>query len=123
MRFLVDNALSPAVSKNLKKAGYDSIHVREIGLRDAEDEAIFQKALREERTIISADTDFGYLLVKWNKKRPSVIIFRKGSERNPVKQTELLKVNLPELKDVIEAGSIIVFESQRIRTRELPILK
>ena len=124
MKFLIDNALSPVVSEGLKKMGYDSLHVREIGLQNADDNDIFERALKENRTIISADTDFGYLLSKWGKNRPSVIIFRKGSERDPVKQIELLRINLQdELLQLIETGSIIIIETTRIRTRTLPILK
>jgi len=37
MRFLIDNAFSPTVSVELKKLGHDFIHVRDIGLQDAED--------------------------------------------------------------------------------------
>lgn len=55
------------------------------------------------------------------KSKPSVIIFRKGSERIPTTQIELLETNLPKLQDVIETGSIIVIETERIRTRKLPI--
>lgn len=124
MKFLIDNALSPLVSEGLKKLGYDSLHVKEIGLQKADDNDIFDRAFQEERTIISADTDFGYLLSKWNKNKPSVIIFRKGSERDPIKQVDLLKTNLRSgLIDIIETGSIVIIEPTRIRTRELPILK
>ena len=124
MKFLIDNALSPIVSEGLKKLGYDSLHVKEIGLQKADDNDIFERAFQEERTIISADTDFGYLLSKWTKNKPSVIIFRKGSERDPVKQVDLLKTNLCSvLIDIIETGSIVIIEPTRIRTRELPILK
>jgi hypothetical protein len=35
---------------------------------------------------------------------------------------ELLKINLLELQEVIEAGSVIVIEATRIRTRELPMI-
>ena len=124
MKFLIDNALSPVVSDGLKKLGYDSIHVREIGLHKSDDKDIFERALQEDRTIITADTDFGYLLSKWNKNRPSVIIFRKGSERDPIKQINLMKANLQdELLELIETGSIIIIEPTRIRARALPILK
>ncbi len=83
MKFLLDNAISPMVAEPLRKAGHDVIHVREIGLRDADDAVIFKRAYDEERTLISADTDFGYLLSKWDKNRPSVIIFRKGAKGIP----------------------------------------
>jgi predicted nuclease of predicted toxin-antitoxin system len=85
------------------------------------DNDIFETAFKEERIIITADTDFGYLLSTWNKRKPSIIIFRKRVERNPEIQVELLKVNLPKLQETIEAGSITVIEAARIRTRELPL--
>jgi predicted nuclease of predicted toxin-antitoxin system len=122
MKFLVDNALSIVVSQGLKKLGYDSIHVKEIGLSAAEDIEMFERGLKENRIIISADTDFGYLLSKWASNRPSIILFRKGSERNPLNQVELLKVNLPgRLQKVLETGSIVIIETTRIRVRELPL--
>ena len=62
MKFLIDNALSPVISIGLIKQGYDSIHVRDIGMGSANDEIIFKYAEKEERTIISSDTDFGTLL-------------------------------------------------------------
>lgn len=91
MNFLIDIALSIVVSEGLKEMGYDIKHVIELGLQDAEDQEIFELALKENRTIISADSDFSWLLSKLGHNKPSVILFRKGSERDPKKQIQLLR--------------------------------
>lgn len=124
MKFLLDNAISPALAEPLKKAGHDALHVRDIGLQHAEDGVIFQHAYREGRTIISADTDFGMLLSSWDKNKPSVILFRKGTERNPFRQASLLLLNLEGVVlRAIDEGSILIIEPDRIRIRALPIGK
>jgi predicted nuclease of predicted toxin-antitoxin system len=121
MKFLKDNALSPVIAKLLVDKGFDAIHVRDIDIQHAADEIIFQRAFEEDRIIISADTDFGYLLSNWSKGKPSVILFRKGVSRNPVKQFEMLELNLnTKVVEALEQGSIIIIEPLRIRIKSLP---
>jgi len=120
MKFLIDNALSPIIAQGLRKAGFEAIHVRDIGMHSAHDSVIFESASKNEQIIISADTDFGTLLAIRQYSKPSVILF-KTSDKRPQSQLSLLISNISETKDALIAGSIIVFEDYRIRIRALPI--
>ncbi len=120
MKFLIDNALSPIIAQGLQKVDFEAIHVKDIGLHSASDSVIFEYAFNNDQIIISADTDFGTLLALRQQLRPSVILFRCTNKR-PQSQLSLLLSHLPEIKADLIAGSIIVFEDNRIRIRALPI--
>jgi predicted nuclease of predicted toxin-antitoxin system len=121
MRFLVDNALSPLLAAALLQAGHDALHVRDLGLQAAADETIMALAAKEARTVISADTDFGTLLALHESRLPSLILFRKGSPRVPERQAALLLTNLPSVEEELERGAVVIFHSDRLRIRRLPL--
>ena len=58
MKLLFDQDLSPRLPRLLDDIYAESMHVREVGLRDADDFAIWQYAKVQGYTIVSKDSDF-----------------------------------------------------------------
>lgn len=57
MRLLFDQNLSPRLPRLLADVFPDSMHVRDVGLRDADDATVWQYALANGLTIVSKDSD------------------------------------------------------------------
>jgi len=92
--FRIDSALSPIVATGPASAGHDAVHVRDDAMRAASDPEIFERARREGRAIVSADTDFGTLLAARRERAPSVIPFRRAAPPAPRRQVHVLLANL-----------------------------
>lgn len=121
MKLLIDNALSPQISQDLKVAGYDSVHVREYNMQKSSDKEIFRVAEKEQRAIISADTDFGALLAIRGKTSPSFILLRKNTNLRPKQIASQLIRILDEYSKEIEEGCVLTITDKKIRIRNLPI--
>jgi predicted nuclease of predicted toxin-antitoxin system len=115
VKFLLDQNLSPGLVDGLAQAGHDALHVRDRGLSRADDPTVLAFAQAEGRILISADTDFGGLLARSGAERPSVILFRREGARRPAEQLRLLLLNLGQLAEALDAGSLIVITETLIR--------
>jgi len=121
VRFLIDNALSPIVAERLRQDGHDAVHVRDLQLSAAADEEIFSRAQRDDRIVVSADTDFGTLIALRQERKPSIILFRGHRDRHPERQSALLLANLAQLEPDLSYGCVAVIEEARVRVRRLPV--
>ena len=104
----------------LRDHEHDAVHLRDENLHRLPDEAIFEKAFKEQRIILTFDLDFGEILAFSAEKTISVILFRLHNTRTPHVIERLNKV-LADTADALEAGSVVVVEESRHRIRRLPI--
>jgi len=58
VKILVDAQMSPALAAWLRAHGHDAQAVREVGLREADDSAIWAHALQTGAVIVTKDEDF-----------------------------------------------------------------
>jgi len=121
VKLLLDANLSPEIARLLKEAGHDAIHVGDIGLLTATDPEILQAAAKEERILLTADSDFGALLALGSLASPSVLLLRSADHLRPNEQAELIAANLPQIAEDLEKGAIVSLTRDRLRVRELPI--
>ena len=77
MKFVVDAQLPPQLANWLREKGHEARSVREIGLRDAKDNAIWALAVTEDLVIVTKDGDFASLTV--TRSGPQVLWVRTGN--------------------------------------------
>ncbi|MFN0027201.1 MAG: DUF5615 family PIN-like protein [Acidimicrobiales bacterium] len=113
MKLLLDANLSPRLAPLLIAAGFDTVHVRALGLLTASDEEIFDRAAADGRVVVTADSDFPRLLALRRAVSPSVVHLRAVAELAPEAHAALLVLNLPTVADDLERGAIVSLESWR----------
>jgi predicted nuclease of predicted toxin-antitoxin system len=121
VRFLIDENVSWRVAELLTKAGHDAVHVRDLDAGGAPDTDVMTLALRDDRIIISADTDFGALLAHTRATKPSVILVRALIDRRPPELAGIIVANLDTIRLHLDAGAIAAFTQDGIRVRPLPL--
>lgn len=121
MRFLIDNNLSPLLAENLKAAGHDAVHIRDLGLEAGPDPVVLDQARSQDRVLVSADTDFGALLARSGATSPSVLLIRRLVGRRAAEQSVLIEANLPPVAEDLVAGAIVVLGDDWLRVRRLPL--
>jgi predicted nuclease of predicted toxin-antitoxin system len=121
MRFLVDASLPPALAGTLHEAGHDAVFLAEIGSPSASDPEVIELARREERIIITADSDFSTELALAGQAAPSIVYYRRTRARRGTQLAILLLAQLARVEQELTRGAIVVIEEGRVRVRSLPI--
>lgn len=107
MTIWIDAHLSPLIAAWISwKFPVQAVALRTLGLRDAEDEAIFQAARAAGAVVLTKDADFRQLLDRFGPS-PQIIWLTCGNTSNERLQ-EVLTATLPAAIELLEAGEPFV---------------
>ena len=120
MKFLVDQPVSPILADWLRQSGHDAYHVREHGLSRSPDTDLFERAVDEDRIIITADLDFSRIIALSGRESPGLILFRGGSLTDD-QMLSLLKTVLKQVHEDQLPRSVSVIDRGTLRVAPLPL--
>lgn len=112
--------LARSTARFLDALGHDAIHLRDLGLERADDEAVVTMAFSEGRIVLTHDLDFGRIVALGRGRVSSVVTFRLGDMR-PTEVNRWLQVVIERFSADLEAGALITVGDRGIRVRRLPI--
>jgi predicted nuclease of predicted toxin-antitoxin system len=122
MRLLLDQGLPRSAVALLAQEGVDAVHVGDIRMASAEDQAILDHARSDNRVAVTLDADFHTLLALSNASRPSVVRVRiEGLKAEGL--TRLLRQVLSRCADDLDAGAMVSVDQFQIRVHRLPVLR
>jgi predicted nuclease of predicted toxin-antitoxin system len=121
VRLLLDANLSPTLREGLRAVGYEVVHVGDVDLLRATDEAISTFARDKGFVVVTSDSDFAAMLALAAAARPSVVHLRGVAELPPAAHLRLLVDNLPTVAEDLEGGAVVSLSPTRLAVRQLPI--
>ena len=121
MKLLLDQGTPRSAAAILRKAGFDALHTGEIGMSEAPDFEILQRATIEDRMVVTLDSDFNALLAHQQALKPSVIRVRLEGLRAQA-FSQLVEHVMRECAEDLKAGAMISVNEFQVRIRRLPVV-
>ncbi len=120
MKLLLDQGLPRSAAAALCEVGFDAVHVGDIGMAEALDTQIIERAHAEGRVVVTLDADFHAILAQTRATSPSVVRLRVEGLRG-AELARRLRVVLGACHESLEAGAVVSADMVRVKVKRLPI--
>ena len=117
MRLLADENIPLDTVRALRSAGHDVFSATESA-SGAADQSHVERAIREDRLIVTFDRDFGEMAVRGHTKPTGGVLLLRFTPRNAEHVTEFLTGILAR-NDVTWAGNLSVVDETHLRQRPI----
>lgn len=116
MRFLVDRCAGRRLAEWLHANEHDVVEARQLG-PDPGDLALLQRAAREQRILVTIDTDFGALVFVENISHCGIV---RLPDVTAEKRIALFKELFSRHVEDLQSGAMITIRGNRIRVTRKP---
>lgn len=106
MNVLIDAQLPPSLARLLTAAGHQARHIRDIGMRDATDLAIWDHALQQGAVVFTKDDDFVERRLH-TSAGPTIVWLRVGNSSTSALRAWLTPL-LPEIERMVTRGDAVI---------------
>jgi predicted nuclease of predicted toxin-antitoxin system len=117
--FLIDEDLPRSIAARAGRQGIDAVHAVDVGLRGAADAVVLAAALADERTVVTADKEFGNVLTYPPQQHAGVVLVRISDSVDADLRTDRVCEVLASLAQEDLRGVIVIVEATRLRIRRL----
>src|SRR5690348_4387868 len=120
MRFLADESCDFSVVRALRSAEHDVVAIAEVSPR-ADDDDVRERAVRDERILVTEDKDFGQLVYASMRRTGGVIFIRfpARARRDLLRRWSTSYMNEANgWSEVLQLCNLVAFEQAEIRDAE-----
>jgi predicted nuclease of predicted toxin-antitoxin system len=118
VRFLLDANMPRSALQSLRAHGHDAVHVRDVGLGDAADALIAERARADNRALISRDLDFADVR-RYPPGRATGIVVLRLPENWTAAQINRLLERFLSMRQLVECipGRLVMLDPRQVRFR------
>ena len=117
MKFKIDENLPAEYALVLRNSGFEADTVGDEALSGADDVAVFNLCLKENRVLVTLDLDFSNVKAYPPGAHNGILVVR-CKLQDKLTLIDLLQRAIPVLKERSPAGQLWIIEPDRIRFRE-----
>lgn len=122
IRLLLDQGAPYRAARLLSDRGIDTLHVGDLGLSEALDETILERARELDRIVCTFDGDYHALMALSSAVSPSVIFLR-IARLNYLKFADLIEGVCRQLSAELDAPVLVTVTARGVRLHGLPVLR
>lgn len=114
MRLFLDQMLRGELANRLREAGHDVLRPSEVGESQADDAEILERAIAEDRLLITLDSHFGDWVVLPLREHPGVVRVR----AHPATSSNVAAILVPLLDTHAQdefRNKLVIASSNRVR--------